>query len=240
MRSLIIAVVSMLPLCSSAQEEMAIEQKTAKSVQLKLYNIASYADYPLLTSAKNYPSYTRIKSTDIIHPAFAINFGNKAGNRHELELTSLAVKKFDNKTVLDSPLLITTNGSLVYETNIAVRYEYIINLNKKAGAKFVPAIGLAASPYYTRYNYVPYVTSTYPVRETFIGLRTFVVPRINYNISKRIFLDLNIPVCITDVQGSYHKEQNPTLSTDAQVRNTGNFDAVPKYFSLRLGVGVKL
>jgi hypothetical protein len=124
------------------------------------------------------------------------------------------------------------------ETSLMLRYEYILNLTKER--KFVPSVGFAGAPYYVSYNFMPYITSYFTLKDTYIGMKLFVVPHVNYNINKRISLDLNIPLFVTDINANIHKENTPMLNTDQRTTTSSNFSAIPEYFSARLGVGIKI
>lgn len=213
-----------------------------RAVQLKMYNLLS-ASRTTEAYGPNNTTYTQVSSFHIWNPTIAIARENKKHNLHEFELTSISINATDSRTNWYMPnhnINVITSGSKIFETHIALRYEHILNLVKKPGARLIPSIGFAASPYYLRYNVQPYVTTTYPTKETFIGARVFVAPRINYYIRKGVFLDLNIPVCLADINYNNHQEQNPTISAQQRSTSKTNFTALPEYFSVRLGVGVRL
>lgn len=225
---------------SSANAEMAGMPR--RTFQLKMYNLVSASRANEAYVANN-TSHTQVSSFHIWNPTIAIARENKKRNLHEFELTSIGINASDMRTNWFVPGLnvnVITSGARVYETHIALRYEHILNLVKKPGARLVPSIGFSASPYYLRYNVQPYVTTTYPTKETFIGARVFVAPRINYYIHKAVFIDLNIPVCLADINYNKHREDNPTVSTQQRSTSKTNFTALPEYFSVRLGIGVRL
>lgn len=238
MKSIFFAL-SILAVTSSFADETTEQPAKYGQVQLKLYNTLSVANNMTKSTAFPYFVYTSVYSLNILQPSFAANFKNQRGNRHEVELVALNIRSHNTKTIHAAPQH-STNGSEVIETNIAIGYEYIINFNKKLNARFVPGIGFGISPYFTRYNYNPYITSSFPVQQTYIGANTYITPRITLNAHKRVFFDINAPLNMTDIYVDIHKENNPTLSAEQQTVTASNIQAIPRYFSLRLGVGVNL
>lgn len=238
MRSLIIAVVCMLPLYSSAQEE-TMAKDAGRSIQLKLYNTASASFANTRSNYYPFGTYTYPYSFEILHPSFAINVKNKKSNFHELELRLLNIKQSETKTIQTAPQMLV-HGNELYEMNFALRYEYIINLNKKQDAKVVPAIGMGVSPYFDRYNYTPLTPTFSPARQTYIGAELFVTPRLLLRAHKRIVFDINLPLCLMDSYFDIHTERNPTIPSTSWRQTATNIQFMPQYFSVRLGVGVKI
>lgn len=234
-----------LPVSVIAQSAQPVEMEPMppKTKYIKVYNLVSASRSVTEPYMPANRSYTYVSSFRIWNPALAAGLVNKKGNAHEVELTSVSINASDSRTTLYVPgqnISISTTGSKIYETHFALRYEYILNLVKKPGARLVPSVGFAASPYYIRYNLVPYTTAAYPAKDTYIGMRMFVAPRICYNLRRNLFLDLNIPFCLADLNYNNHKEQNPTVPSALRTTSTANFTALPKYFSARLGIGLRI
>lgn len=176
---------------------------------------------------------------NILTPTAAINIANKRGNQHEIELTALRINKSSQKEVaVQNGTTVILGGDEITETGIALRYEYIRTFLKKH--KLQPALGLAASPYYMRQHYVPYVTSIYPYNQSIIGVQTFLIPRLNYYWGKRVVLDLNFPLQVMDIRATYQKTMNPTLNANQQRYGIAELIAFQNIFYARLGIGVKL
>ncbi len=234
-----------LPVLVIAQSAQPVEMGPIppKTKYIKMYNLVSASRSVTEPYMPANRSYTYVSSFRIWNPALAAGLVNKKGNAHEVELTSVSINASDSRTTLYVPgqnISISTTGSKIYETHFTLRYEYILNLVKKPGARLVPSVGFAASPYYIRYNLVPYTTAPYPAKDTYIGMRMFVAPRICYNLRRNLFLDLNVPFCLADLNYNNHNEQNPAIPSAARTVSSANFTALPKYFSARLGIGVRI
>ena len=132
---------------------------------------------------------------------------------------------------------ITTAGSQITATSIALRYEYQYALFKKKNFKVQPSIGIAGSAYYERFKTVPYVTSAYPTTETNTGIRGFIIPRINWHVSRRLFFDVNVPLCVLQGGAQFSNIQDPTLTINQQKYGVATFNMFPPYYSFRIGAG---
>jgi hypothetical protein len=213
---------------------------------IKLYNLATY-DHTEELKPTNPVGFTynhvTTENVRLLHPALAFQWRSKKNNFHEIELTEL---KWDN-TATSS---VITNDSIklwalagdesVTHCAVAARYEYILMLGKKKERKLVPAIGFAGSPYYSSYRFSPEVSASFPQSRQDIGLRAFVVPRLTWYVKDRIFFDLNLPVCIANLNYSEEKSEDPALPSTRHDVQLIDMRVLPKYFSARIGIGIKI
>lgn len=213
---------------------------------IKFYNLTTIEDQTRSirlnsTSASRY-QYTS-NTFQILHPTIAFQWASKKSNFHEIELTRLMLGKTSTKTeiVNDSTNNTQTlsSGNLL-TTVIAARYEYILTFNKSKERQFVPSIGFAIHPYYHQNNYSPTNPNALPTSDLSIGLKSFVIPRITYFVTSKFFIDVNIPLCFFDTYYSSYQENNPVIPIQDRTTNSFNFSGFPKFFSGRLGIGVKL
>lgn len=213
---------------------------------IKIYNLGRYEEAekfrPTNPVAYNY-YHDKSNSLKLLHPTIAVQWQSKRKNFHEVELTDLQWEKAGLATYASNDSIKT--NVLVYEENvnrttIAARYEFILMFNKKKETKLVPSVGFAASPYYKSSNSFPGISSSFQKSEQRIGLKIFVTPRITYFIKQKLFLDFNIPICIS--QTEFFRERTDDPSLPSAQRETSTFDAktFPKMFSARIGLGIKL
>ena len=210
---------------------------------VKAYNLASY--YTGSIPAKISDSSDITFTTDdlkILHLSLAFQWQNKKKNFHELELTSFELGKLSNQDELSggsgSGNTIPRNG--VITTNIAFRYEYIVNFNKTETRKLVPSIGFGGSPYYRLYKYEVKYEWQSPLSQQFIGLSLFATPRLSYYLSSRVFLDMSIPICVFDFNYMINKLDVPFLELSERTTSVLNINMFPKILSGRIGIGLKL
>jgi hypothetical protein len=241
MKNNIVVVAIVLSFMSVQSQNTNLEYKYA----VKAYNLTSY--YETIRSGLTYPDSTGITTNTtenlrILHPTLAFQWQNAKSNFHELELTSFQVGKLSTQTVLSggSGISSLTAGSNVITTDIAFRYEYIMNFRKSGSQKLIPSLGVGGNPYYRLYKYQPKVSSEFPASQQDIGLCIFSAPRLTYYMSSRIFFDINIPVCIFDFNYLVNKQENPELELSERTTAEINIDMFPKILSGRVGIGLKL
>jgi hypothetical protein len=210
---------------------------------VKAYNLTSY--YENQTGPKQSDSTSTLYTTKdlkILHPTLSFQWRNEKRNFHELELASFQLGKVSTQTELsgNSGSGLVSAGSSVITTDIAFRYEYIVNFKKSETRKLVPSVGFGGMPYYRLYKYQPKVSSEIPASQQDIGLGVFVTPRLTYFMSSRIFFDINIPVCLFDFNYLVNKQDNPELELSERTASEFNIDMFPGIFSGRVGIGLKL
>jgi hypothetical protein len=213
---------------------------------LKIYNLTTFEEQTKSTRINGTAPF-RYESTNsalkIIRPTIAFQWKTGKNNFHEIELTNLMLGKTMTKTefVNDS----TTNrqtvtGSDISTTALSVRYEYILRFSESKDRKLVPSVGFGINPYYERNNYSPIISSSFPTSETSLGMRTYLTPRISYFVTSKVFIDVNIPVCVFDSFYLSDKTDNPTIPIDNRTISSFSYNQFPKLFSGRIGVGIKI
>ena len=210
---------------------------------IKIYNLLGYQKNTesWLDSANRFNStHTSLK---IFHPTIAFGWKGKNQNINELELITLFINNVDDlktSTKISNGMNMSTTGEKVFSSSLSLRYEYIINIIKSSVCKFAPSVGLAINPYYSSYNIKPHSTITFPSSDFNIGTKGFIIPRLIYKYSSKCFFDLNIPLAIFDANQDFLKVRNPGVSGHSQRVSSSSFDLIPKQFSLRFGVGIKI
>jgi hypothetical protein len=216
---------------------------------IKIYNVTSFD----LNNYNNGPSsgyYYQVdkSTTQILHPSVAFQWKTKSRNFHEIELSNFSVK-----TVIDRVAIVDgTTGKVAYvesggrevTTFISAGYEYNLLLTRKSDSKpdkrLVPFLGLGLNPYYIRNSSYAEASDRYTTFESRTGFKTFITPRLNYFFKSRVFLDLNVPFCILDGHVAVRTNRNPLIPSNQQTITNFDFSALPSFYSIRLGIGIKL
>jgi hypothetical protein len=175
-------------------------------------------------------------------PAFS--FYQPNGNFQEIELSRIAINSSRNQSVITTD----TNGKVTKvlgmdRTNVAIglRYEYDYRLfKKKDDCKLKSYLGIAVNPYFSSSTFDPNSTIYFTTRQQSIGATIAFMPRLNYYISERWFLDLNIPISIMDMNITTNKVDNPILSEQQRSVSTVNFSQLPCKFLVRFWVGFRV
>lgn len=238
----------LIPVLLMTISSTALSQNTHLNFKhgLKLYNLSSYEGRSWQkrppNSSGNYYFYHE-SIYRLLQPTIAFQWNPGKGNFHELSLEDLKYEIASNWTELrNDSLNIQTplNGERVTETAIALRYEYILVLNKKKECRLVPSIGFGVSPYYRSYKVQPMIASFFPMSEKIMGLRTFITPRLNYFIGSRFFLDLNVPLCFTEAVFVSEREEDPSIPQEEREVSTLGMKMFSNILAVRLGIGIKL
>jgi hypothetical protein len=83
-------------------------------------------------------------------------------------------------------------------------------------------------------------TSSFKSSDKFFGAKFFVTPRITYYCGKKIFIDLNVPLCVFNACFESYSTEDPTVPLEERKTNSTDLGAVfPGFFSVRLGIGIK-
>lgn len=207
---------------------------------VKLYNIFSSEDYSNSDNDTNLNSFRYSnKKLRLFHPTFAFQWKTANHNFHEVELIDFVFgitgEDGDDTTFGGVP----EGDKKFISTYISMRYEYILNFNKGKDTRMVPSLGFGIMPYYGHYNDQPAESNSFRSSEYYTGAKVFLTPRLTYHLSPKFYIDLNIPLCLFDSYFQSYKDEDPTLPIKDQKKSTFNFEAFPKAFSGRLGIGLK-
>lgn len=211
------------------------------TVNIKLYSNVNFLhseDQNFVLSGDSLNNSNQIKL--FISPAFT--FVRQNGNFHEIELSEFSFNKTNNKSSLtnNSGTLYSVDGERVTNYSISLRYEYGFMFLKKANSKIHPYLGVSIHPYYSYTNSNPLLSTFYRTSETSIGVNVSIVPRIQWNISERFLLDLNVPFSIASTELNLIRNENPTYTTEQQSTYKILGDVLASKYLVRLGIGFKI
>ena len=85
----------------------------------------------------------------------------------------------------------------------------------------------------------PWVSLSYPSSETRFGTVLAIVPRLQYNINKSWYLDLNIPVSIADIYFRSSRIDNPTVPGPDRTTTTMVLEEIPLNVHVRFAAGLR-
>lgn len=203
---------------------------------IKVYNSFGYQNSVRYNGVGLGSTTHRLKDMTLLKPSIAFMWNDKKGNSREIELSSFSINRRDDRSYSGN---VSISGMKMMTTDISLRYESIINFAKKKDWKLKPSLGTGLNPYVLVDRYIPYTSTSYPRTDQRYGLRAYVAPRLNYNVSKRVFIDLNIPITVAAMEFAHQKDLAPVLGGNAGY-GTANFEAFPMQISARLGVGIRL
>lgn len=178
-----------------------------------------------------------------ITPGFA--WFHQNGNFQEFELIRLSV--YHSETALftqnNQTGGLTNKNQTVNSSQFALvtRYEYNRQMGRKnENKKLTWYAGMAVRPFYTFYKFLPQSSNSFPEKSHAFGLSLAVVPRINYALSKKWFIDVNIPITLAENRNQALRVQNPAFTAQQQKSFTVNYTLFPSHFSGRFGISYRL
>lgn len=219
---------------------------STKTKSLKLYsNLSVVTEQSSISIAANDISTVNKKSQlnlGSLTPAFT--WGLKNGRFHEVEISEMNFNRnFQQTSQIDfgSGGLSITEGERVYNLSLAMRYEYSVYSEKRAKkSKLVPALGGSIQPYFHYIATVPAVATRYRTGLSSFGAVVNFIPRVYYNMNKKWFLDLNIPLTLAKIGGESSTVENSLIRDEDQRVTNFNLDFVTTDILVRFGVGMRI
>jgi hypothetical protein len=212
---------------------------------MKLYNLTSWEKQEYLVPGHDtgYSYFNKERNLSFFHPTIAFQWKTKKNNFREIELTKLEFGKhrlinesIDNNDTTAVPNAMWNINQIT--AAIEIRLEYTLNLFKSRNWKLVPSVGFALSPYYNQTKTSYTAPSKFSAITHNTGAKMFVIPRITYYFTPKIFLDVNLPISpyIFNYRHTIYSEP------DAQNKSNSRFDIETNenFFHGRIGIGIKL
>ena len=220
----------------------------AKQIDLKLYTNFSFIHRYTELGKDTLNGTTRLEHTKDFYgfsfsPAFV--FYNKKGNSSEIEISRLNytnnyIKEY---TQLDSTgaIMHVISGHTKKEFDFHFRYEYQLRLFKKKDWKRINlSIGFSATPFVEWNKTEPTLSTEFVSSKTIIGVYLSVIPRIEYTINEKWYLDLNIPIAVANAYYTSIKDEDPSIPSEESNVNSFNFYNAPRDLTIRFGLGFRL
>jgi hypothetical protein len=219
---------------------VVISQETTPTKALKLYSNFSFGSSE--TSLSSSYSYTT-KHTDFGHFSPAFSWYSLNGNFHEIELSRMQFNSYksEEKHIDSNGVTKTLSGGYQgYSSYISIRYEYSWQLFKKrVDTKIQSYIGLSASPYIGLNSMEWKSVTMYPTRNNVVGSTIAIVPRVVFNFTEKLFMDVNTPLNIIDFSREGTKVSNPSIPIEQQKSVKTNFSNGILGVQIRAGIGYR-
>ena len=225
---------------------MLITTLAKAQTSLKIYNeflVEHKTNYQYYDPATKQTFKDYSVHTSILQPTFAIQWkARKNKNFHQFEINRFKINAVENQQELsDSAKTTVIAGTKKNNINIALRYEFMKQITSSKFGKNQLFVGFGVNPFFEREQTNPYNSIQYPVTFASAGLRLFITPRYIHHFNKRFYIDVNLPIDIANMNYVY-TNVHYTNSNGQNVNEYTIFDfeGLPKYFSARVGLGIKL
>jgi hypothetical protein len=120
-------------------------------------------------------------------------------------------------------------------TTYSFRYEFGKAWTSES-RKFGFFLGAGINPYYTHIEYTPENEFTYYSSTKVYGGAFNVIPRVNYKLSRRINIEINVPLKVYDLRWEKNRVDNPAIPIRQQ--QTEDFDDIffESAYTIRFGL----
>lgn len=225
----------------------AQESESSNRLNLKFYNTFQYEKFeavPFYQHNGTFEKYQTKENYTWLKPSVAIQWQGKKDKLHEIEWVNFIwnqKQEYFTDGNHDWPTWVPP--SYQYKSNlinIAFRYEYLLPLFSLNQKNLNFSIGLGGSPFFIRDKISPIIRNLFPITVTEAGINFYAIPRINYQLSKKFFLDFNILINLAQSEFQRVKMENPSRPVAEQINNRWNFNLLPNVLAARVGVGIKL
>jgi len=211
----------------------------------KIYNLSSFGQaYRTSGDTSVFGSKAIGNGMSLVHPTFAFQLRGKKGNYHELELINLyqiknpvATDIFDDSS---QTFVVLPDGAQQTATYLSFRYEYTMSFKTDDAAKMEFSLGFGINPHFSARKLESFTPTVFNSNQRTFGFRTFVIPRLSYFLTSKLFLDLNIPIAVTDMGFTRAQNFNPVIPEQQQTISNFNLQALPRVITCRIGVGLRL
>lgn len=225
----------------------AAGQDAAPKLQrsLLVYNLTDWERYSHSDDGGDTSFFRTAESMlRIFHPTIAYRWEQRKGRFHELELIDF---RFSAREKTVRPVAPSAGvsasamaGEQITQAALSVRYEYQTYIRHRENRPWQISLGLGINPYYFLHLLQPLVTTHFPERVHTAGMRLHAVPRFTWHFAERLFLDVNLPVCVAELRFQHRYDETPTLPIDERSSLLSEFNTFPALFSGRIGLGFKL
>jgi hypothetical protein len=171
--------------------------------------------------------------------SLAADIHTKNGFQHEVEFFIPEISK--SLDDIQYPMNYEFRKDVTFDgkaSSYSLRYEFSKRLTNES-KRFGFSIGAGINPYYLHIEYIPNVETTYYWSTELYGFALNFTPRINYKISRRFNVDLNVPLKIYDLRGEKNEVNNPAIPIRQQTTNDVDHIFFESAYTIRLGLAYK-
>jgi hypothetical protein len=119
--------------------------------------------------------------------------------------------------------------------SFALRYELIKQISKSKGPLSF-SVGAGLNPGFTVAIYDPLVPSVFSQTHKTFSVSLNLIPRISYAISKKISLELNVPVKVYDFRFLFREVENPQIPYKQQRQEETQHVFFEDVYTIRFGI----
>jgi hypothetical protein len=173
--------------------------------------------------------------------SLSVDIDTKNGYTHEIEFLIPEISKSFDK--IQYPMNYEFQKKMQdfegQASSYSLRYELSKTLTDKA-KRLGFNLGIGINPYYLLVEYIPNVGPRYYSSAKLYGFVLNMVPRIEYKLSPRFSIDLNVPLKIYDLRAEKYRVKNPSIPIRQQTTIDYSNIFFESAYTFRLGLMYKL
>lgn len=172
---------------------------------------------------------------NLFNPVLRFLQQTKKGNFNEIELHTLQLKGLN----ASPPPIGNGQQYPTKQFRIALKASHYFTFFKQADAKWVPMLGVQLMPSMgtTRYS-IQVNPLRLPLRRQDYDLTAYLSPRVMWFPSKKFFVDFSTNIYL--MQGSFIHTKRINPSAPKEGGSQFEIDALKQYYTLQVGLGLKL
>lgn len=198
--------------------------------EIKLYANYSFTENLMESSYSSGDSiYFQMRESEkrILNLSPAIVFGAQKYSSHEIEVSKLEYSKqqivasylqdgvtFENLTEIDN--------RTIASFELKLRYEYKIGIFTSKNWKIKPKLGFSASPLIKIAAITSNLATSYDQSIIQGGIGFSVIPRLEYQINQKWYIDLNFPINMQSIEFRSNTVDNPSIRSANRTTTTIN------------------
>jgi hypothetical protein len=236
---ILLIILFFLPILESIGQE---EKQSTKIKSYKLYINGFYQQvkdndydghYGYLDSLDTYLNKKKKYKFGI--PSFAIEFQSNKRFTHEIELMPVEFNIDEESEIIyvDTTTSEIMNGNK--NTFIESHFRYQVNYYFTKNNIVRPYIGISTKFFYNFERIKPKTTGKFKNTKQNIGLHFAISPSVSFNLSKKLSLDLNIPIGFYEFKLNMENDENPNKALEYQKTSKFIRGFMPKVYNIRIG-----
>jgi hypothetical protein len=223
--------------------------RSQETPDLKISEFTFYLNgfYHFEVSSDDYNSldmseyYIRDEKYEFGNPSIAFEIDKGRFIAHEFELMPIDIEH-DNKTryrhFLDTNITYIVEGGI--STTIQSTFRYQATHYFFSGELVQPYLALSSQLFYDFSRFKPRTVLSYQKSQNNVGLLFSVIPGIQICLTKKLALDINIPLAIYDIRFVRSKNSSPMLSDSDREKAYFENNFIPDFAHVRIGISYEI
>jgi hypothetical protein len=181
-----------------------------------------------------------------LYPSVAYTKYHKNGHFTEIALSFIQLQHNDdvnnlvytNANTNVQSFVEPSKGEKSFDVKLGFRFDYNIPLFSGENSQIY--LGFSDEPLIFYQKVLPYTSASFPATQFELRNNVALIPRFVTNVTKKVFLDFNIPLSLFSMSYRYENNKNPILPISEQQVSTFDARFLPKNWQFRLGLGVRI